>query len=120
MQIIEGSGRYPEIIIDADNSFIALRGICAPESGARVFLPVMAFVEEMINDKQSINMAFNLKYFNSISAHYLLKIFVKIAQRLQDGDAKIEWKFDPDDEDNKIKGEYFAELSGLEFDFVEL
>lgn len=119
VQIIEGSGQNPEIIIDADNAFIALRGVCVPEAGSRLFNPIMSLVEEIMHQRNSIYMTFELKYFNSVSSQYLLKLFAKIAMRLSGDDIRIEWRFDPEDEDNRMKGELFAELAGLKFEFIE-
>jgi len=118
MQIIEPSGLTPEIIIDSENSFIAIRGVCVPEDGAQVFNPVMNCVEEIIFRKKRIHIMVEFEYFNSVSSHYLLKIFSKISSLLDKEQAHIEWKYEEDDEDNLTKAECLEELSGLEFKFV--
>ena len=118
VQIIEGSDKSPEIIVDAGNSFIAFRGVCFPEAAARLFDPVLSLVKEITDYKKAIHMTFELKYFNSVSSVYLLKLFVQVATALRGENTYIEWRFDPEDEDNRKKGEFFAELSGLHFQFV--
>jgi hypothetical protein len=117
---IKSTALSPEIIIDPKQLYIGLRGVCMPEIAASILSPVLQYAEEMLNTNGKVNLSFNLKYFNSASAHYLMRLFSRIAYLNHEEGVEIEWKFDADDEDNKEKGEFFAELSGLKFKFVKL
>ena len=69
---------------------------------------------------QGIRFEFNLVYFNTVSAKYILEMLRLLHLSSSEGaDIKIIWYFKAKDEDMKESGEEFAKLVNIPFEFIQ-
>lgn len=62
-----------------------------------------------------------LEYFNSASAKYIVMMLQKLKEvTLKDKKYYVNWFYEEGDEDILERGEYFASVLDLEFNFVEI
>jgi hypothetical protein len=111
----------PEIIMNPDG-IIKIRGRSIHEDVGTFFKPVTAWVLEYIENPAEITCVdMNLEYFNSASA----KVFIQILQKLtyvhlKDKKLVLNWYYEDGDEDILERGEYFASVLDIPFNFIKL
>lgn len=119
---INSTDYTPDIVLDIDAKELSFRGECRPENVSNFFTPIIAWFEALktqqpITDR--IPVTFNLDYFNSSSAKYIMDLFFIIRDINTDFNYNLEivWEYDEDDEDVYDAGVEFEDLSGVKFTF---
>ncbi len=111
----------PEIILNPGGS-IKIRGRSIHENVTDFFEPIEAWITGyIINPADVTRVDINLEYFNSASA----KVFIHILQKITYVSLKNKkfifyWYYEDGDEDILERGEYFASVLDVEFNFIKL
>jgi hypothetical protein len=111
----------PEIIMNPDG-FIKIRGRSIHENVNVFYIPVSSWITEYIEDPAEITyVEMKLEYFNSASA----KVFIQLLQKLTYVQLKnkklvLNWFYEEGDEDILERGEYFASILEIPFNFVKI
>lgn len=111
----------PEIVLDP-KGIIRIRGRSIHENVTEYFAPVEAWITGYIESPAEVTCVdMNLEYFNSASA----KVFIHILQKITYVTLKhkkfiFNWYFEDGDEDILERGEYFASVLDVPFNFVKV
>ena len=124
--IIEATLNSPRVELDpADNRF-EFSGESRPENVRSFYLPILDWLEEYAADlskngnKNPLTFNFNLEYFNSTSAKYILDIFKSLYSIHEGGnEVLIRWHYEEDDEDMYEVGMEMSRMSRLPFEYVK-
>jgi len=111
----------PEIVL-SPQGIIRIKGRSIHENVTDFFEPVEDWISEYIAvpaDITSVDM--NLEYFNSASA----KVFIHILQKITYVSLKhkkfvFNWYYEEGDDDILERGEYFASVLDVKFNFIKL
>lgn len=104
---IEGTAKAPQIDFNHLTGELILYGISIPENAAKVYEPLVQWIEEYVKSPRHItNLRLNLEYFNSASMLWYAKM-IKALGRIQKEDSVlfINIYFDVDDFENMDTGE---------------
>jgi hypothetical protein len=118
--IIEGQEDTPKVIFDKDNNIFEISGKSLPENVTDFYQPLYDWLEQYVaapNDQTIISL--KIDYFNSAShkaINYILEILATILQESKK--VLVKWHYFSDDEDMLESGHDFAELTGLEFEYI--
>lgn len=117
---IPATERSPEIDFDIAEARLSFRGESYPEDASAFFGPVFSAIDSALAGSRTVNVDFELAYFNSSSAKAIMNIFQKLELAAQAGTAvSIEWRYPADDETMKEFGEDFSEdLEHVNFTLV--
>ena len=114
--IINKTDLTPEIKLDI-NGDIFLTGMSMMEDPSEFYLKVHNWINEFINSGNNhLRVTFDLSYFNSSSAKQILKALMAIDEA--EIDTKIIWNYPADNEFLKERGEEFAIMLDLPFEYV--
>ncbi len=111
----------PEIILNPAG-FIKISGRSIHENVTEFFAPIEVWVSEYIKTPADVtNVDINLEYFNSASA----KVFIHLLQMLMYVTRKhkkfiFNWYYENEDEDILERGEYFASILDVPFNFIKI
>ncbi len=111
----------PEIIMNPDG-FIKIRGRSIHENVGLFFKPVSKWISEYIENPVDVTcVEIKLEYFNSASA----KVFIQLLQKLTYVHLKnkkliVNWYYEDGDEDIRERGEYFASILDIPFNFIKI
>jgi hypothetical protein len=111
----------PEIILNPQG-IIRIKGRSIHENVTDFFEPVEDWISEYITVPAEItSVDMNLEYFNSASA----KVFIHILQKVTYVTLKhkkfvFNWYYEDGDEDILERGEYFASVLDVRFNFIKL
>ena len=111
----------PEIILNPEG-VIRIKGRSIHENVTDLFEPVEEWVSEYIIDPAELTVVdLNLEYFNSASA----KVFIHILQKITYVTLKhkkfiFNWYYEEGDDDILERGEYFASVLDVKFNFIKL
>jgi hypothetical protein len=111
----------PDIILSPDG-MIKITGRSIHENVAEFFAPVEEWINDYVEvpaDVTCVDM--NLEYFNSASA----KVFIHLLERLKHVNLKnrkfiFNWYYEDGDEDILERGEYFASVLDVPFNFIKV
>jgi hypothetical protein len=110
----------PEIILTPDG-IIKIRGRSIHENVATFFAPVENWISGYIQVPADLTCVdINLEYFNSASA----KVFIHLLQKITYVTLKhkkfiFNWYYEDGDEDILERGEYFASVLDVPFNFIK-
>jgi hypothetical protein len=118
---ISATKNTPEIILNPEG-IIRIKGRSIHENVTDFFEPVEDWISAYITvpaDITSVDM--NLEYFNSASA----KVFIHILQKITYVTLKhkkfiFNWYYEEGDDDILERGEYFASVLDVRFNFIKL
>ncbi len=118
----EPSYETPKVVLDPQNNQYELSGNSYPENSTKVFQPILewldAFIAESPTDSMQID--FNLDYFNTSSAKYILEVLRKFRQYQDKGNTvHIRWHYFEDDTDMLEAGEDYMDTVSMEFELIE-
>jgi len=127
--IIEPTLNSPRVILDPQKNQFEFSGESRPENVRNFYLPILEWLEKYAGelsgqDKSnrtiSIQIQFNLEYFNSTSAKYILDVFKAINTMSDLGiEVSVRWLYEEDDEDMLEVGMEMSRMSKLTFDYVK-
>lgn len=111
----------PLIYFDPNRGLLELRGKSSPENSIQFYSQLIHDLEEFgRSGKQNLIANFKFEYFNTSSSKCLFDIFRKLNIVKESGfDLSINWYYEEDDEDMLEAGEDYADLLGIEFNYVE-
>ncbi|WP_420580753.1 DUF1987 domain-containing protein [Reichenbachiella sp.] len=111
----------PLIYFDPNRGLLELRGKSSPENSIQFYSNLISDLEEFgRNGKRNLIANFKFEYFNTSSSKCLFDIFRKLNIVKESGfDLSINWYYEEDDEDMLEAGEDYADLLGIEFNYVE-
>jgi hypothetical protein len=118
---IPATKNSPEIIMNPDG-MIKIRGRSIHENAAEFFSPVNEWINEYIENPADVTCVdMTLEYFNSASA----KVFIQLLQKVTYVQLKhkkyiFNWYYEEGDEDILERGEYFASILDVPFNFIIL
>jgi hypothetical protein len=118
---ISSTKNSPEIIL-IPGGIIKIRGRSIHENVADFFAPVEDWITGYIMDPADVTCVdLNLEYFNSASAKVLIHILQKITYvSLRHKKFIFNWYFEEGDEDILERGEYFASVLDVPFNFIKI
>ncbi|MGA2407666.1 MAG: DUF1987 domain-containing protein [Bacteroidales bacterium] len=111
----------PEVILNPEG-IIRIRGRSIHENVTDFFGPIEDWITEYINAPAEVtSVDLNLEYFNSASA----KVFIHILQKITYVALKhkkyiFNWYYEDGDDDILERGEYFASVLDVHFNFIKL
>ena len=111
----------PDIILRPDG-VIKISGRSIQENVAEYFAPVEKWISEYIHEPADITCVdMKLEYFNSASA----KVFIHLLEKLKHVSLKnkkciFNWYYEDGDEDIYERGEYFASVLDVTFNFIKV
>lgn len=111
----------PLIYFDPNRGLLELRGKSSPENSIQFYSQLIGDLEEFgRNCTQNLIANFKFEYFNTSSSKCLFDIFRKLNLVKEKGfKLSINWYYEEDDEDMLEAGEDYADLLGIEFNYVE-
>ncbi len=128
--IIKGTEYSPQITFNPKLLKFEISGESRPEDAGKLYGLALRWLEEyfseITNAKESrqplqIRFEFNLQYFNTVSAKYVLEILRILHFSNSEGaDIIVRWYYKAKDEDMKESGEEFAKLINIPFEFIQL
>jgi hypothetical protein len=125
--VIEATMNSPRVELDHEKNLFEFSGESRPENVRNFYLPVLDWLEEFSTDlskrqeKSQLIFDFNLEYFNSTSAKYILDIFKSLYGIHEKGnEVLIRWHYEEDDEDMYEVGTEMSRMSRLPFEYVEV
>jgi hypothetical protein len=118
---ISAAKNTPEIILNP-SGMIRIKGRSIHENVTDFFMPVEAWITEYIlNPAEVTCVDMNLEYFNSASAKVFIHILQKITYvALKHKKFKFNWYYEDGDEDILERGEYFASVLDVPFNFIKI
>jgi hypothetical protein len=126
--IIESTLNSPRVILDPEENQFEFSGESRPENVRNFYLPVLEWLDKYASeltgqgksDRPShIQFQFNLEYFNSTSAKYILDVFKAINMLSDNGiEVKVQWLYEEDDEDMLEVGQEMSRMSKLSFEYI--
>jgi hypothetical protein len=111
----------PEIILNPEG-IIKIRGRSIHENVADFFIPVEEWIDEYILNPADVTCVdITLEYFNSASAKVFIMLLHKITYvALKNKKFIINWYYEDGDEDILERGEYFASILDVGFNFIKI
>jgi hypothetical protein len=111
----------PEVILNP-NGIIKIRGRSIHENVTDFFSPVEDWITGYILSPADVTCVdLSLEYFNSASAKVLIHILQKITYvSLKHKKFIFNWYFEDGDEDILERGEYFASVLDVPFNFIKI
>jgi hypothetical protein len=111
----------PEIILNPEG-IIKIRGRSIHENVTDFFRPVEEWIDEYIRNPSDMTCVdISLEYFNSASAKVFIMLLQKITYvTLKNKKFKINWYYEEGDEDILERGEYFASVLDVSFNFIKI
>jgi hypothetical protein len=118
---IKATRNSPEIVLNPDGN-LRFKGRSIHENAQDLFNSVFKWIDEYINDPADTTFVdLQLEYFNSATAKYLIVMLQKLKEvRLKDKKYYVNWFYEEGDEDILERGEYFASVLDMDFNFVEI
>lgn len=122
MLLIDATSITPLVKVDPDHRVIHLIGRSSPENSLKFYYPLMDKIKILFADcTETIQVNFSFQYFNTSSSKCLFDFFKMLRNFIKEGkDVEINWHYEEYDDDMLETGEDYAELLGLEFNFVEV
>jgi hypothetical protein len=111
----------PEIIMTPDG-IIKIRGRSIHENVTDFFKPVHHWIDEYIKDPADLTCVdMILEYFNSASAKVFIQLLQKLTYvKLKNKKLIFNWYYEDGDEDILERGEYFASVLDVPFNFIKI
>lgn len=111
----------PEVILNPEG-IIRIKGRSIHENVIDVFTPVDEWVTQYIRNPAELTCVdMNLEYFNSASAKVFIQLLQKITYvTLKHKKFKFNWYYEEGDDDILERGEYFASILDVPFNFIKL
>jgi hypothetical protein len=124
--IIDQTSSSPKVILDPEKKVFEISGESRPPDVGEFYGEIMDWMKDyshhLVNtrdDRDSVVFSFDLEYFNSSSAKYLLDFCKQIAQVKSKGkDVMVKWHYEDDDMDMLEVGREMSRMAKFPFEFV--
>lgn len=117
---LEAKDDTPGVILDKENQTFEIIGKSLPEDVMDFYQPIYEWLEEYVkNPNPETIFTMKIDYFNSAS-HKAINNLLDILAEIKDSgnSVLIKWHFLREDEDMLESGNDYADLTGLDFDYV--
>ena len=110
--VIEKTKHTPEILFDATQNSLIIKGRSLPENANEFYKPILNWITNYVNLKpQKTNISFDLDYFNTASAKAIFSILRKLETLHKENEnTEAIWYYDVEDEDLKDVGIEFKNI----------
>jgi SiaC family regulatory phosphoprotein len=111
----------PEVVLNPEG-IIKIRGRSIHENATDFFEPIESWVTAYIHSPAEMTTVdMSLEYFNSASAKIIIHLLQKISYvTLRHKKFKVNWYYEEGDEDILERGEYFASILDVRFNFIRI
>lgn len=111
----------PEILLDPAG-IIKIKGRSIHENVVEFLKPAEEWIDKYIENPPELTCVdITLEYFNSASARAIIRLLQKIMLvQLKHRKFIFNWYYETGDEDILERGEYFASILGVPFNFIRL
>ena len=118
---IKATKNSPEITLSPEGA-LRFKGRSIHENAQDFFDSVIDWIIDYINDPADTTFVdIQLEYFNSATAKYIIIMLQKLKEvKLKDKKYYVNWFYEEGDEDILERGEYFASVLDMDFNFVEI
>ena len=118
---IDADRNTPLISLKADG-IMTIKGRSIHENVAEFYKPAFDWAEEYVLQPADVTcIDIQLEYFNSASAKYIIQLLQKLRKVLfADKKFIINWYYEDGDEDILERGEYFASVLDVPFNYIEI
>ena len=117
---IKSTQDTPAVSFDASVGIFEIKGNSYPENSAQFFLPLIEWLQELKNGYTGeVVFDFNVDYFNTSSAKFILEI-LRLLEEIQECGIKtsIRWHYFEEDIDVLESGEDYMSIVTLPFELV--
>jgi hypothetical protein len=116
------SAKTPEVLFDAENGKLLLKGRSIPENSIEFYKPLYDWVDAYaVQPKSDTTIEVMLEYFNTSSSKCLLDLFKKLERMKGDtSSVSVHWYYEVDDEDMAEAGEDYQAIIKLPFKMIEI
>jgi hypothetical protein len=116
----------PTVILDPDSNVFEISGESRPADVGAFYGEILRWMDdysryllESQNSPDPVVFNFDLEYFNSSSAKYILDFCKQVASVRSKGKSiEVKWKYEEDDIDILEAGKEMSRISKLPFEFV--
>lgn len=124
--VIDQTSSSPKVILDPEKRIFQISGESRPPDVGEFYGEIMDWLKDYSHhlsnssdEKDPVVFSFDLEYFNSSSARYLLDFCKQIAQVQSKGkDVMVKWHYEDDDMDMLEVGREMSRMSKLPFEFI--
>ncbi len=130
--IVKSTEYSPKVTFNPEESKFEIAGESRPENAGKLYGIAMEWLKEYLSSDEAekktksgakgsqLLFEFNLMYFNTVSAKYILEILRLLHFSYSKGfDIKVQWHYKVKDEDMKESGEEFSRLVNIPFEFIQ-
>ncbi len=119
--LIEPTKTSPEISLNPTGR-LKIKGRSIHENVHDFYASVLGWIESYIEEPADTTFVdIELEYFNSASAKYIVMLLQRLKEvRLKDKKYYVNWFYEEGDDDILERGEYFASVLDMDFNFVEI
>jgi hypothetical protein len=116
----------PSVILDPDKNIFEISGESRPPDVSAFYGEILKWMEDFSvyllksqNNSEPVVFNFDLEYFNSWSAKYILDLCKQMASLQSKGkNIEVKWKYEEDDIDLLEAGKEMSRLSKISFEYV--
>jgi hypothetical protein len=111
----------PEVILSPEGQ-VVIKGRSISENASDFFAPVDKWITTYVKSPAKVTRVdLNLEYFNSASAKILIQILQKVTLiALKNKKAIFNWYYEEGDDDILERGQFFASVLSVDFNFVKI
>jgi hypothetical protein len=125
--IIEKTASSPKVILDPDKKIFEISGESRPPDVGTFYGEILRWMDDYTihlfrsqETKDPVVFNFDLEYFNSSSAKYILDFSKQIASVHSKGkNIAVKWHYEKDDADMLEVGREMSRMAKLPFEFIE-
>lgn len=126
--IISPTSNTPKVIFDPVNNVFEISGESRPFDVPSFYQPLLTWLDEFNqelsetnNDSGPFDFKFNLEYFNSLSAKYILDLCKKLSRIRSEGHKiNVMWQYESGDDYMLESGQEMSKISKLPFNYEEI
>ncbi|MCK5029333.1 MAG: DUF1987 domain-containing protein [Bacteroidales bacterium] len=118
---IAATEESPGINFDRENGKFLIFGKSFPEEVKKFYNPVFYWLEEYIKEPNEESIfEFRFEYFNSATSTILLEIFYMLEKIITEENKKVKifWNYLEIDDDMLDKGQEYAEMIKIPFEYI--
>lgn len=123
--IISPTSNTPKVILDPENNIFEISGESRPFDVPTFYQPLITWLDEFNqylaqknNNIKAIDFIFNLEYFNSLSAKYILDLCKKLSKIHLDGHPiNVKWQYEEGDDYMLETGQEMSKISRMPFQY---
>jgi hypothetical protein len=126
--VIKPTSNTPKVIFDPVSNIFEISGESRPFDVPSFYQPLLIwlddFGQELLQTKNEpgpFNFKFNLEYFNSLSAKYILDLCKKLSKIRSDGyQINVMWQYEAGDDYMYESGQEMSKISKMPFNYEEI